>query len=635
VAELVLKTLALLQDLLHLAVVSTRRRGFHTNRSIGFGRVEERSWGRLARKLHSILKETGCKGLNQRNLPDSCTAPSQTERINHLGRSEQEALKLASKPASPHHFVVVGGQLKHTSEFGVHQLVLLGLLPLKHREKERRGDTAPPTAASAELQHVPHHGFCVADSGRSEDGLHHELVFALLVGVVIKRLQHHCGEKQTKRQRTSRERKRAKGKSGGRQRSSPEMVRAAPGSRMPLLGRTQYLRGAVVFTLKHTLRSEGFLSFSVAVTTSVKGPERAQAVNTSATKRQFPGDSETETAEGSQRSLSDRQHKDDSRKITIHRRLRRARFQSAGAEGTPGLFLLPSAQTLSWGHIWEEGTSGVRCSPWSPLTPIQRGSYENTLSVFSCGTQQSLFSGFRSFCSSVFTGTDALIRALRRHKIRSLTLIICFHLMRTEEARPQAVALPLEGLLSISRVQEPGHERRHSSWASPVAFYFNVQHLRSPQTTTDTKHQYNLNNDSGFELKLLQTTSEGVLGEAQAELHAPASSACAQLKHTEQTPGSLLFCIAGARRARKGVQEQPLCWSHRSPSRVSVISGGDSNMELVFDYSSYRKFPEQTLRSRSERQGCETLPAAQKHHHPRAPQNSSRCLEELSLTIIL
>lgn len=46
-----------------------------------------------------------------------------------------------------------------------------------------------------------------------------------------------------------------------------------PGSMIPLLGRTQYLRGAVVLTLKHTFLSVGFVSFRVAVTTSVNGPE--------------------------------------------------------------------------------------------------------------------------------------------------------------------------------------------------------------------------------------------------------------------------------------------------------------------------------------------------------------------------
>ena len=41
---------------------------------------------------------------------------------------------------------------------------------------------------------------------------------------------------------------------------------------IPLLGRTQYLRGAVVLTLKHTFLSVGLVSFRVAVTTSVNGP---------------------------------------------------------------------------------------------------------------------------------------------------------------------------------------------------------------------------------------------------------------------------------------------------------------------------------------------------------------------------
>lgn len=52
----------------------------------------------------------------------------------------------------------------------------------------------------------------------------------------------------------------------------PEMTTVAPGSMTPLFGRTQYLRGAVVFTLKHTLLSEGFFSLRFVVTTSVKGP---------------------------------------------------------------------------------------------------------------------------------------------------------------------------------------------------------------------------------------------------------------------------------------------------------------------------------------------------------------------------
>lgn len=50
------------------------------------------------------------------------------------------------------------------------------------------------------------------------------------------------------------------------------MLTLAPASMTPLFGRTQYLRGAVVFTLKHTLLSEGFFSLRLVVTTSVKGP---------------------------------------------------------------------------------------------------------------------------------------------------------------------------------------------------------------------------------------------------------------------------------------------------------------------------------------------------------------------------
>lgn len=41
---------------------------------------------------------------------------------------------------------------------------------------------------------------------------------------------------------------------------------------IPLFGRTQYRRGAVVFTLKQTLRSVGFESLRLVVTTSEKGP---------------------------------------------------------------------------------------------------------------------------------------------------------------------------------------------------------------------------------------------------------------------------------------------------------------------------------------------------------------------------
>ena len=44
------------------------------------------------------------------------------------------------------------------------------------------------------------------------------------------------------------------------------------GSTNPLFGRTQYLFGAVVFTLKHTFFSVGFVSLRFAVTTFVKDP---------------------------------------------------------------------------------------------------------------------------------------------------------------------------------------------------------------------------------------------------------------------------------------------------------------------------------------------------------------------------
>lgn len=55
-------------------------------------------------------------------------------------------------------------------------------------------------------------------------------------------------------------------------RDLPDTLTAAPASMTPLLGLTQYLRGAVVFTLKHTLRSVGLPSFRLVVTTSEKGP---------------------------------------------------------------------------------------------------------------------------------------------------------------------------------------------------------------------------------------------------------------------------------------------------------------------------------------------------------------------------
>lgn len=53
----------------------------------------------------------------------------------------------------------------------------------------------------------------------------------------------------------------------------PETLMEVPASMTPLFGRTQYLRGAVVLTLKHTFLSVGLVSFKVAVMTSVNGPE--------------------------------------------------------------------------------------------------------------------------------------------------------------------------------------------------------------------------------------------------------------------------------------------------------------------------------------------------------------------------
>lgn len=55
----------------------------------------------------------------------------------------------------------------------------------------------------------------------------------------------------------------------------PDTVTAVPGSIIPLFGRTQYRRGAVVFTLKHIFLSDGFRSLRFVVTTSVKGPVKS------------------------------------------------------------------------------------------------------------------------------------------------------------------------------------------------------------------------------------------------------------------------------------------------------------------------------------------------------------------------
>lgn len=64
----------------------------------------------------------------------------------------------------------------------------------------------------------------------------------------------------------------------------PETVTVNPGSIIPLLGLTQYRRGAVVFTLKHTFLSDGFRNLRFVVTTSVKGPLNLRSVGGSRTK---------------------------------------------------------------------------------------------------------------------------------------------------------------------------------------------------------------------------------------------------------------------------------------------------------------------------------------------------------------
>lgn len=49
-----------------------------------------------------------------------------------------------------------------------------------------------------------------------------------------------------------------------------------PASMIPLFGRTQYRRGAVVLTLKHTFLSVGLESLRFVVTTSENGPAGEQ-----------------------------------------------------------------------------------------------------------------------------------------------------------------------------------------------------------------------------------------------------------------------------------------------------------------------------------------------------------------------
>lgn len=57
------------------------------------------------------------------------------------------------------------------------------------------------------------------------------------------------------------------------------MVVVEFGSTIPLLGLTQYLLGAVVFTLKQTRLLVGFVNFKCDVTTSVKGPVKKHLKN--------------------------------------------------------------------------------------------------------------------------------------------------------------------------------------------------------------------------------------------------------------------------------------------------------------------------------------------------------------------
>lgn len=54
------------------------------------------------------------------------------------------------------------------------------------------------------------------------------------------------------------------------------MLIEVPASMIPLLGRTQYRRGAVVFTLKHTFLSVGLESLRFVVTTSENGPVKKE-----------------------------------------------------------------------------------------------------------------------------------------------------------------------------------------------------------------------------------------------------------------------------------------------------------------------------------------------------------------------
>lgn len=59
----------------------------------------------------------------------------------------------------------------------------------------------------------------------------------------------------------------------------PDTLIEVPASIIPLFGRTQYRRGAVVLTLKHTFLSVGLESLRFVVTTSENGPVKKVEIN--------------------------------------------------------------------------------------------------------------------------------------------------------------------------------------------------------------------------------------------------------------------------------------------------------------------------------------------------------------------
>lgn len=58
----------------------------------------------------------------------------------------------------------------------------------------------------------------------------------------------------------------------------PETLIEVPASIIPLFGRTQYRRGAVVFTLKQTFLSVGLESLRFVVITSENGPVKIKKI---------------------------------------------------------------------------------------------------------------------------------------------------------------------------------------------------------------------------------------------------------------------------------------------------------------------------------------------------------------------